>query len=501
MGLFDSFPLSNAYSVNLDWIMKKIKEVEEFVKNYAAVNKVAYAGVWDITKQYPQWALVTDGDTSWLANKPVPKGIPLENEEYWQKLADLDPRIAGIINDLARIDNEITKLVASVATTNGKFSGYCRKFESVEKMAIKNDLQSGDVCLCYSRNGNAVVSLWLIGDSANPISIALPNGLFANLLQTDEYINVLAAGVNFDTDCSDTVNELIRAGYNLFFPAGTYRMSVNVVNGTKIRGCNETQIPSDNVTVFKPVNGAVFKFDATGAPITNCILDNFEIRGTKDFYGIVTSGVTDNDFVDFNTFENIKITECKVGFLIVSRFIWNVFRNVRFYGNYEDGLDITPPEACTVNHNSFYDCQFAGNKNRGIYATCSKDYTLQTLCFYHCNIENNYFNNPGIIDSFAVWLYNTHGVLFSDCYIENNIGTCTLWANRSDLTIIGGCSLIPKNPLIGTNDGGKALVVGLHGYGTETQLLATAASAQDSVCILGSANSGYQIGANVKNIF
>ena len=104
MGLFDSFPLSNAYAVNLDWIVKKIREVEEFVRNYAAVNNVAYAGVWDITKQYPQWALVTDGDSSWMSLKPVPVGIPLENAEYWQKLADLDPRIAGIIQNIAKIE-------------------------------------------------------------------------------------------------------------------------------------------------------------------------------------------------------------------------------------------------------------------------------------------------------------------------------------------------------------------------------------------------------------
>ena len=100
MSLFDCFPLSNAYSVNLDWIIKKILEVEDFVKNYAAVNKVEYAGIWDIARQYPQWALVTDGDTTWLANKPVPVGIPLDNADYWQKLADLDPRISGIIAQL-----------------------------------------------------------------------------------------------------------------------------------------------------------------------------------------------------------------------------------------------------------------------------------------------------------------------------------------------------------------------------------------------------------------
>lgn len=115
MGLFDNFPISNAYAVNLDWIMRKMREVEEFVKNYAAVNNVSYAGVWDITKQYPKWALVADGDTSWLSLQPVPKGVPLENSEYWQKLADLDPRIAGIIVQLADAAQNIKDLQSKVA--------------------------------------------------------------------------------------------------------------------------------------------------------------------------------------------------------------------------------------------------------------------------------------------------------------------------------------------------------------------------------------------------
>ena len=113
MSIFDSFPLMNAYSVNLDWIIKKIRELEEYVRNYTAVNNVAYAGVWDITKQYPQWAIVTDGETSWLSLQPVPAGIPLENAEYWQKLADLDPRIAGIIVQLSEAEKQIAAINAS----------------------------------------------------------------------------------------------------------------------------------------------------------------------------------------------------------------------------------------------------------------------------------------------------------------------------------------------------------------------------------------------------
>ena len=110
MGLFDCFPISIAYSVNVDWIMRKIKELEKYIADYTAVNNVAYAGVWDITKQYPKWALVTNGDTSYLSLQPVPVGIPLENGDYWQKLADLDPRIAGIIAELDALQKDLVNV-------------------------------------------------------------------------------------------------------------------------------------------------------------------------------------------------------------------------------------------------------------------------------------------------------------------------------------------------------------------------------------------------------
>lgn len=134
MSIFDNFPLINAYSVNLDWIIKKIIEIEEYVRNYTAVNKVAYAGVWDITKQYPQWALVTDGNTSWLSNKPVPVGIPLENAEYWQKLADLDPRIAGIIVAIDKLTKDIASTNNNVATNSAEIIKLGEDLKTVENL-------------------------------------------------------------------------------------------------------------------------------------------------------------------------------------------------------------------------------------------------------------------------------------------------------------------------------------------------------------------------------
>lgn len=136
MGLFDAFPISNAYSVNLDWILKKIKELEEFVRNWAAINEVRYAGVWDITKQYPRWALVADGDTTWLSNKPVPVGIPLENTEYWQKLADLDPRISGIIKNIAEIETTIAGINSDISGINSNIATINSDIANIKNLTL-----------------------------------------------------------------------------------------------------------------------------------------------------------------------------------------------------------------------------------------------------------------------------------------------------------------------------------------------------------------------------
>ena len=81
----NQFPYSDFHEMNLDWILKKMKELAAQMDDFEAVNSVNYAGVWDITKQYPAWSVVLDSDTGYLkmSTTAVPAGIPITNDSYW----------------------------------------------------------------------------------------------------------------------------------------------------------------------------------------------------------------------------------------------------------------------------------------------------------------------------------------------------------------------------------------------------------------------------------
>lgn len=110
MGFFNNFPYTNFHEMNIDWLISELKKLENYVKEYTAHNKVTYAGIWDIRKQYPQWAIVTAGNSTYMSNKPVTSGIEITNKEYWMKLSDLDPRIDEIIAEMENNKKELLEI-------------------------------------------------------------------------------------------------------------------------------------------------------------------------------------------------------------------------------------------------------------------------------------------------------------------------------------------------------------------------------------------------------
>lgn len=497
MGLFNQFPYTNFHELNLNWILDEVKKLRTYIEEYTAVNKVGYAGIWDITNQYPQWSVVSNGDKSYLSTVPVPVGVDIVNTDYWTELADLDPRYGTIVEQLETLETAVQSIRSEMAYG----------FPDVDIMA-QTDIPKGSVAVCYGRNGHDVATFWKIEASKQDVaSVPLNNGLYANYVRTGGSggENVLGLGAQtYPSPCSTTIQQLLSAGYDsLYFPAGKYLMSLTITDSTIIRGNNQSQyspvygFESAYDTIFRPDGNPVITINAVGGSVTNCIFENFEIAGFDQADskndGIVTTGAVDTELVDHNIFRNILVRGCYRGISWVSRGIWNTFDNVRLYGNLGIGLNIIPPEDCAFNHNSFNDCSFSSNMGGGVvFASAQNNYKNNANFFNHCNIEMNNLNYSSGNDVFAVFAINSHGIAFNDCYFEANKGTCTIWLNSSDATITSGVSIIPNTPLVGVVNNGMCIVAGLHGYNAESLELCDPATQEDTVCVIGSRNLGYK---------
>ena len=81
----NQFPYTDIHELNLDWIIKTIKNLFAEMSEFEAANNVHYAGVWNITNQYQAWSVVLDANTGsmMISVKAVPSGISIDNNDYW----------------------------------------------------------------------------------------------------------------------------------------------------------------------------------------------------------------------------------------------------------------------------------------------------------------------------------------------------------------------------------------------------------------------------------
>lgn len=110
MGLFQSgqFPYTDLQNLNLDWILRKIKEQQSEIDQFVALNEIKYADPieWDIASQYEKNTVVLHDGYAYLSKQPVPKGINIDNEDYWLKIANFQYDVEKIKQAITAVDEE-----------------------------------------------------------------------------------------------------------------------------------------------------------------------------------------------------------------------------------------------------------------------------------------------------------------------------------------------------------------------------------------------------------
>lgn len=108
MSVWDKYPYTDFHELNLDWIIKKIKEVTKEIDDFKVVNRIVWGGLHDPGKEYPRWCIVdTPTHEGYISIQPVPAGITIGNEDYWRQVANYSALYADFQNRIIALENTV----------------------------------------------------------------------------------------------------------------------------------------------------------------------------------------------------------------------------------------------------------------------------------------------------------------------------------------------------------------------------------------------------------
>ena len=109
---WNKYPYTDFHELNLDMILKMIKELHQEWSEFKILNTITFDGEWNITKQYPAWCIVNTagGTQGYISIKPVPAGVTINNTEYWQSIVDYTATIADLQARMIQCENDIADI-------------------------------------------------------------------------------------------------------------------------------------------------------------------------------------------------------------------------------------------------------------------------------------------------------------------------------------------------------------------------------------------------------
>ena len=101
------YPYTDIHELNLDFVLNKIKELNDTMDEWTALNKIKIGGTWDISKAYEPWTIVDDGTNGYLSIQAVPEGILLTNTDYWMLIANYSGVIIALQSRVTALENTV----------------------------------------------------------------------------------------------------------------------------------------------------------------------------------------------------------------------------------------------------------------------------------------------------------------------------------------------------------------------------------------------------------
>lgn len=175
--MIEYVPYTDFHSLNLDWIIATIKQMDEKLDDYRSYSTIKYADPieWNITTQYETNTVVINSDgTAYLSVQPVPSGIAITNTDYWTPIGNFSELWNDLKASICSIDLG-SSTTATQAITEGSLF-----FMQNDLYKALNDISSGS----------------LIVDGGNAEKKTLEDVIAENKADTDSQISALETDVN-----------------------------------------------------------------------------------------------------------------------------------------------------------------------------------------------------------------------------------------------------------------------------------------------------------------
>ena len=264
--MFSEYPYVNKDDLNLDYILKKIRNLIDTVNDFIGINtiKIADPVNWSITSQYEPNTLVIDPQTgnAYMSVKPVPQGISIYNTDYWT------PIFNYLYSDVYVSYREN---VAAMKSDNGLTVG----------MAVAT---SG-----YYNNDDGGGAFYVIVDTEPETHYeALDNGLYAKLCLPENKVSVLQLGAIPDgvTDTTAAIQSAFTNYKSITIPEGKYYTTAPItLSGREINvwGDNSEIIynGSESAFLFTGLQNVEFRIGIIRATLGSGII--MRSAGTTDY--------------------------------------------------------------------------------------------------------------------------------------------------------------------------------------------------------------------------